>query len=51
MGADANGLIIYRGKLIAQWGDVDSVDMTLGPTAHCERPVAIINTMMCELIY
>jgi len=26
--AAANGLIIYRGKLIAQWGEVDSVDMT-----------------------
>jgi len=26
--AAANGLIIYRGKVIAQWGDVDSVDMT-----------------------
>lgn len=26
--AAANGLIIYRGKLIAQWGDTHSVDMT-----------------------
>ena len=26
--AAANGLIIYQGKLIARWGDVDSVDMT-----------------------
>jgi len=26
--AAANGLIIYRGKVIAQWGEVDSVDMT-----------------------
>lgn len=26
--AAANGLIIYRGKVIALWGDVDSVDMT-----------------------
>ncbi|MFC4655077.1 serine hydrolase domain-containing protein [Rheinheimera marina] len=26
--APANGLIIYKGKLIAQWGEVDSVDMT-----------------------
>lgn len=24
----ANGLIIYKGKLLARWGDVDSVDMT-----------------------
>ena len=24
----ANGLIIYRGKLIAEWGDTQSVDMT-----------------------
>lgn len=23
----ANGLVIYRGKLLAQWGDVDRVDM------------------------
>lgn len=26
--AAANGLIVYRGKLIAQWGDTHSVDMT-----------------------
>lgn len=26
--AAANGLIVYKGKLIARWGDVDSVDMT-----------------------
>lgn len=26
--ASANGLIIYRGKLIAEWGDTHSVDMT-----------------------
>ncbi|WP_337840848.1 serine hydrolase [Rheinheimera sp.] len=26
--APANGLIIYQGKLIARWGEVDSVDMT-----------------------
>ncbi|MDX5407544.1 MAG: serine hydrolase [Chromatiaceae bacterium] len=26
--AGANGLIVYKGKLIARWGDVDSVDMT-----------------------
>lgn len=26
--AGANGLVIYRGKLLARWGDVDSVDMT-----------------------
>lgn len=26
--AAANGLIVYKGKLIAHWGDVDSVDMT-----------------------
>ena len=26
--AEANGLIVYKGKLIARWGDVDSVDMT-----------------------
>ncbi len=26
--APANGLIIYRGKVLARWGDVDSVDMT-----------------------
>ncbi|MDX3774106.1 serine hydrolase [Chromatiaceae bacterium AAb-1] len=24
----ANGLIVYKGKLIARWGDVDNVDMT-----------------------
>ena len=26
--AAANGLIIYRGKLLAEWGDTQSVDMT-----------------------
>ncbi|MBU2113902.1 MAG: serine hydrolase [Gammaproteobacteria bacterium] len=26
--AGANGLIVYKGKLIARWGDVDSVDIT-----------------------
>ncbi|WP_106388981.1 serine hydrolase domain-containing protein [Rheinheimera texasensis] len=26
--AAANGLIVYRGKIIARWGDVDKVDMT-----------------------
>ena len=26
--AAANGLIVYRGKVIATWGDTDSVDMT-----------------------
>ncbi len=26
--AAANGLIVYRGKVIARWGDVDKVDMT-----------------------
>ena len=26
--AGANGLIVYKGKVIARWGDVDSVDMT-----------------------
>jgi CubicO group peptidase (beta-lactamase class C family) len=26
--AAANGLIVYRGKVIAQWGDTQSVDMT-----------------------
>jgi CubicO group peptidase (beta-lactamase class C family) len=26
--APANGLIIYKGKLIAQWGDTNAVDMT-----------------------
>ena len=26
--AAANGLIIYKGKLLTRWGDVDSVDMT-----------------------
>jgi len=26
--AAANGLIVYKGKLIARWGDIDSVDMT-----------------------
>ena len=26
--AAANGLIVYRGKVIAQWGDTHSVDMT-----------------------
>ncbi|HEX5793073.1 MAG TPA: serine hydrolase [Rheinheimera sp.] len=26
--AAANGLIVYKGKVIARWGDVDSVDMT-----------------------
>ncbi len=26
--ASANGLIVYQGKVIARWGDVDKVDMT-----------------------
>jgi CubicO group peptidase (beta-lactamase class C family) len=26
--AAANGLVVYRGKVIATWGDTDSVDMT-----------------------
>ncbi|MBU1308071.1 MAG: serine hydrolase [Gammaproteobacteria bacterium] len=26
--AAANGLVVYKGKLIARWGDVNSVDMT-----------------------
>jgi len=26
--AAANGLVVYRGKVVAQWGDVSSVDMT-----------------------
>lgn len=26
--AGANGLVVYQGKVVARWGDVDSVDMT-----------------------